>query len=397
MMNMVTGMSTIYLNITVENIEDNLQVFELLRHVKPSWLLENLEYKRFDSGIVNEMRLYFQRSDITLDDAVMVRVYGDGLGDANPRDTEFLALQIAHAVDCFPTLHASFQNGLVYEYIKGRVPTFKDLLKPAIITDITSKIYRLNHVDLESLRLFARNGQPAKYDEKSDLFSRMRLYINQIPTEVEETDRNDRFQSFRQDFTNEKLLQELEFIKHVYEEVQMPIMFTHGDLHLRNMVLNDESHEVMFIDFETTGFSYGCWDLSYLLSSRQLFEAVGWADKSEPRLTEATRLLYIKGYLAAMFKSLGKEADQISDLDIEFMDLQLKLVDLSIYHNFMVVGLALVMLPGADSLSLIPVSKQHYISLKQSIKNIKERYVELKKVPSVMFLCRSLGHNFLKS
>ena len=207
MMNMVTGMSTIFLNITVENSEDNLKVFELLRHVKPSWLLENLEYKRFDSGIVNEMRLYYQRSDITLDDAVMVRVYGDGLGDANPRDTEFLALQIAHAVDCFPTLHASFQSGLVYKYIKGRVPTFKDLLKPAIITDITSKIYRLNHVELESLRLFARNGQPAKYDEKSDLFSRMRLYINQIPTEVEETDRNDRFQSFRQDFTNEKLLQ----------------------------------------------------------------------------------------------------------------------------------------------------------------------------------------------
>ena len=101
------------------------------------------------------------------------------------------------------------------------------------------------------------------------------------------------------------------------------------------MTLNDESNEVMFLDLVLTGLSYGYWDLSYLLSIKPFYDAIGWADKSEPDISEATRLLYINLYLMAMFKSLGKEADRISDLDVEFMDLHLKL-DLSLYYHCMI-------------------------------------------------------------
>ena len=80
-----------------------------------------------------------------------------------------------------------------------------------------------------------------------------------------------------------------------------------------------------------------------------------------------------------MFQNLGKEKKQISDLDIEFMDLHLKLVDLSLYYYCIVLGLAMVTLPGADFLQAIAVANERYISLKYSINDTKARYMELKK------------------
>ena len=372
--------SIMFLNITVHDIDDNKNMIELLKHFKPRWNLENLECKRLDGGIVNGMKMFYQRADVSHDDAVVVRVFDDRLGNLNPRRTEFLALQIAHAAGCFPTIHASFNNGVVYKYAKNRMPDFHDILKPEVIADITSKIYSLNHIDLESLTLLDREGNPARYDEQVDVLSRIKLFFDKIPAEVEDPDRNERFQILRQKFTNEMLLEEYEFVKQVYEEVRMPLMFCHGDLHLHNMVINDESNEVMFLDFELTGSNYGCWDLSYLLSMRPFFDAIGWADKSEPDISEATRSLYIKGYLTAMFKRLGKEADQISDLDVELMDLQVKFMNLLVYYYFVVVGLAMVILPGADLLRLVPLTYEKYLSLKYSINGMKTRYAELKKL-----------------
>ena len=377
---MAAANSIKFLSFTVEDIDDNAHMLKLLKHIKPEWVLENLECEQLKGGLVNKMAAFYQRSDIRRDDAVVVRVFSDHLGDLNPRNTEFMAMQIAQAAGCFPTVHASFTNGVVYKYAKGRVLGFADLLKPEVINDITRKVYHLNHVDLESLKLYDREGNPAIYDGGSDIFSRVKLMINTMPNVVEDPDRNRRFQNFRQKFTDEMLLEEHEFVKQVHEEVQMPLLFSHGDLHPRNMILNEEKNEVMFVDFELTGFNYACYDFSYMLSARPFFDVLGWAHKSEPDISEAARLLYVKGYLTAMFESSGKEAEKISNLDIEFIGLQLKLGRLLVYHALTVAQLAMVNLPGADLLSLIPVTRENYTSLKNSITNIKSRYVELRKM-----------------
>ena len=394
LLNMAAVNSIFFLNIAVESLEDNTQVFELLKHVKAGWELENLECERFDGGLVNEMKVFYQQTDVNRDDAVVIRVFDNRLRTISQRRTEFVAMQIAHTAGCFPAIHASFTNGVVYKYAKGRRPDFKDLLKPEVIADITSKIYRLHNTDTESMTLLDQAGEHAKYDGGTDVFSRAKLTMSKIPKKVEDSDRNDAFQNLRQKFTDEMLLAEFDFVKQIYEEIQMLKVFSHGDLHPRNMVINDDSSEVIFVDFEVTGFNYECWDLSYLLSMRPLYGAVGWADKSEPDISEATRLLYIKGYLTAKFKSLGKEAAQISDLDIEFLDLQLKLMDLLVYCHILVAGLGLVIMPRGDVLSVIPLAYKKYMSLKHSINDIKERYMELKRIlPPVGEMDLWFGHS----
>ena len=150
---------------------------------------------------------FYQQIDDTQDDAVILRVYGDGFGDASSRDTEFLVMQIAHAAGCFPIVHVSIKDGVVYKYAKGRVLGFKDVLKPEVIADITSKIYRLNHIDLESLTLLDMEGKPAKYDGQIDMISRIGLFIKNISKDIEDGDQNNRFQNFRQKFTNAMLLE----------------------------------------------------------------------------------------------------------------------------------------------------------------------------------------------
>ena len=108
--------------------------------------------------------------------------------------TEFLALQFANAVVYFPTIHVSFTDGIVYTYAKSRVPSFEDLLKPEVIADITGKMCRLHHINLDLLTNLDRDGIPAKYDGKINVFAWVKLFLDKIPSEVEDTDRNDRFQ-----------------------------------------------------------------------------------------------------------------------------------------------------------------------------------------------------------
>ena len=337
------------------------------------------------------MKVFYQQRDVQRDDAVIVLVYGHGWGWASPKVTEFLAQQIANAAGCFPTLRASFKDGVVYNYAKGRVLNFNDLSKPWVIADITSKIYNLNHIDVESLTLLDRDGEPTKYDGKRNVLSRIEVLFKQIKQikKIEDEDRNNSFQNFRQKFTNEMLLEEYEFIQQVYDEVQMPVVFAHGDLQPHNMVIDDESNEVMFVDFDSTGYSYGCWDLSHLLSMKSYYDVVGWTDESEPDTSEATRMMYIKCYLVAMFKSLGKDTEQISDVDIEFMELQFKLVELSVHFHFLLTYLALATVPWADALRMIPPTSEKYTTLKSSINDIKVRYLELKTALPCLDSCKT--------
>ena len=64
------------------------------------------------------------------------------------------------------------------------------------------------------------------------------------------------------------ILDKYEFVKPVPEGVQLPPVFSDEDLHPRNIALNDENNEVMFLDLEITGFNNGFGDLSYLPATK---------------------------------------------------------------------------------------------------------------------------------
>ena len=74
-------------------------------------------YNGFDTGTVNATKVFYKQKDDTRDDAVIVRVYKDGLGDANPRETEFQAMQIAHAAAA--SLPYRSQMALCINTLKG--------------------------------------------------------------------------------------------------------------------------------------------------------------------------------------------------------------------------------------------------------------------------------------
>ena len=62
-------------------------------------------------------------------------------------------MQIAHKIGAFPKVYATFQNGMVYKYFKGRTLNFHDLNNPAIIKDLAQKLYKYQHTDVQARNL----------------------------------------------------------------------------------------------------------------------------------------------------------------------------------------------------------------------------------------------------
>ena len=74
-------------------------------------------------------------SDIEKMDWLVIRIFGET--ELFDRDTEVMALQVAHAAKCGTAVEGIFENGLILGYFPGRIITYDDLRN--------SKISRYNN------------------------------------------------------------------------------------------------------------------------------------------------------------------------------------------------------------------------------------------------------------
>ena len=246
------------------------------------------------------MCCFYQQTDAKRQDALVVRLYGVEIGTMLTRDKEFLNLQIAHAAGCFPAILVSFNNGLIYQYEPGRTMLIRDLNSPDTIKQIVRKLYKLQHIDVAPLPLVNRKGEPVPYDSPPRTVSELELMIKAIPAEPNDESKKEGFKNFREKNTDEYLFQEYAYVSDVLEAIRIPMGFNHSDFQPLNMIINDDTGKVTFIDFEMSGFHNAGADIASLLRSREMYHVAGAKtnDESDDKeVSPEARDLYAREYV----------------------------------------------------------------------------------------------------
>ena len=369
-----------FYDVTVRADAIEEDVFPVLKDLRPQWNSENLLSEVFNQGLVNNMVCFYHKDDEDRSEAVVVRVYGAVVGDFNPRDKEFMNLQVADAAGCFPAIYASFNNGLVYQYAIGRHTNIHDIVKPENIRNISRLLYRLHHVDIDSVSLVDRKGNPVTYDKKPWLFDQTMDFISSIPDIPRNPERIAKFNRFRKNLSNQVLMEEFSYIKTIVDEVHLPVSFSHLDFHPRNVIINDKTSEITFVDFEMSCISYMYFDLATLFTSKKFFNAMGYSTDDEPEFTAEVRQMYLESYLEAKHEAEGPT--KFPEVEAELLDIKHSMMEIIQIFQFIPAGFSLVDMEFNDKFDLIdltPMLTENYFSRKDELVALKNRYLDLTK------------------
>ena len=363
-----------YFDVKIDPSKVEDEIVDILVELRPQWSKEDLRTQVYTDGFVNSMTCFFQAADTAKRDALVVRVYG--LERENlplEREKEFLTLQVAHAAGCFPAIVASFRNGLIYNHEPGRVVNFHDLTNPDNIKTLTRLLYRFQHIDVDNLELFNRKGEPETYDKTVKGFEMSEMYIKQIPDGPKDKTKEALFQELRRDLTDEYLMAEFEFLKDLIKELKLPIALGHSDFHPRNIIINEETGNITFIDYEVSTFTVECTDLGRLF--------VAFCDPGEPDITEEIQKMYCREYLNARNSAQGRQDITVGDEEIELLLTQIRINSIAGLFSFFIFGLAFMDLQLKDLtfLEVIPDNIRKYKEGRVELPMLQDRCIELQK------------------
>ena len=280
------------------------------------------------------------------------------------RDREFLSMQLAGSAGCFPPVFACFNNGVVYKFAKGRGVTYHDVVKPDFIRELTSKLHALHNVDLESARVFNRNGESTTFGCNPDPFGRMAAFIRKIPQSLKNPERDSQLKRYRTVLTNEVLWGELKYLKSLLAKSNLPLSFVHNDFHPGNIVIDDTTGTVTIVDYEFVSFGYEYTDLSALLLQRNCIVAAKLVPPDVPEITDETRQMYIIAYENA---KCNNEFDSIDDERMDVLQKQYRLADLANLGFYMASYMAISDVEGLDVFL-------------DAVEGIRAKYYDLKKL-----------------
>ena len=368
-----------YYDLTVRADAVGDDVFPLLKDLRPQWGKENVLSEVFTAGVINDMVCFYHIDDKHKRDALMVRVFGKTVGDINPREREFMNIQIANAARCFPEIYASFNNGLSYQYAVGRHANYHDIIKPENIRIISRLLYRLHNLDIDNITLVDRKGIPATYDKAPTLFDKTMDYISSIPVIPKNQKKIEKFKQLRKDLSDQILMEEFAFVKSIVDDIPFPMSFNHMDIHPRNIIINDQTGDITFVDMEISCFSYTYFDLASLFVSKKIFDAMGFTSPDEPDISPDVRKLYLQSYLEAKHEAEGES--EITDVEAELLDIKHSILETMQSFQSIAMILALVDVgvnDNFDFLDLIPMFMEDYLAGKEKLGALKNRYIELK-------------------
>uniref|UniRef100_A0A8C9M1R4 ethanolamine kinase n=1 Tax=Panthera tigris altaica TaxID=74533 RepID=A0A8C9M1R4_PANTA len=108
------------LDVTVQDQEEQRcreGALSLLRHLRPHWDPQEVTLQLFTDGITNKLIGCYVSN--TMEDVVLVRIYGNKTELLVDRDEEVKSFRVLQAHGCAPQLYCTFNNGLCYEFIQG--------------------------------------------------------------------------------------------------------------------------------------------------------------------------------------------------------------------------------------------------------------------------------------
>nr|KAG5687928.1 hypothetical protein BaRGS_014377 [Batillaria attramentaria] len=147
-------------------------------------------------------------------------------------------------------MYAQFHNGMAYGFFHGKPLDESMARDDNIATLIAKEMVRLHSVQPDQ-------QDPAQ--RRSYYSAKTQNFLNVAPTSFDDPKRQEIFQ--RDIPSKADLQKELDEILQQLRALNMPVVFSHNDLLLKNIIYDEEKDEVHFIDYEYAFLNYEAYDI----------------------------------------------------------------------------------------------------------------------------------------
>jgi len=177
-----------------------------------------------------------------------------------------------------PLLYGRFNNGYIYDFIKGRSIDKKEMGLPQFMPKIANRLAKFHTINLPEL-----NQAPA-------LFRVLRNWLGNAPT-FQNPDIQKRFMEFKKEVNFDNFFNELDILEQVLTATKSPVVFAHNDL-LSGNILTTVTNEIEFIDYEYCANNFRGFDIA-----NHFFEYCGFECELDLFPSENTQREFLKNYL----------------------------------------------------------------------------------------------------
>ncbi|XP_069196005.1 ethanolamine kinase 1 [Procambarus clarkii] len=265
---------------------------EIARHIRPEWNQDKLKFKVYTDGITNQLIGVWHDDKNT---QLLVRVYGSMTEMFIDRDTEKSTFEVLNKAGCGPQLYATFENGLSYGFTEGIPVTPELVVREPIWKSVSQEMATYHKVKKGDL-------------EHPILFRKLRSFLNITPSRFNDINKQKRIDECGYD--KSLLIKETDELESCLTGLGCPVVFSHNDILLGNIIWNESTQKVGFIDYEYGGANYQAYDIGNHFNE---FAGVDEVDYSRYPCPDFQRQ-WLRSYLSH-YQEIPQE--QVLDIDVE--------------------------------------------------------------------------------
>ncbi|KAI8035340.1 ethanolamine kinase isoform X1 [Drosophila gunungcola] len=273
---------------------------ELLKVIRPTWDLSHVEFKSFTDGITNKLVGCFHNEisklrdenggsylpiktqglspvqsedpviiekddeeftdDLAADGAlvqysdnvVLVRIYGNKTDLLIDRKAETQNFLLLHTYGLAPSLYATFKNGLVYEYVPGTTLNTDSVLCPEIWPLVARRMAEMH-------RKVRKHGESSATKPLPMIWKKTQSFLDLVPERFSDAEKHKRVKETFLPIG--RLREEFNKLYEYLEALDSPIVFSHNDLLLGNVIYTQSLNTVNFIDYEYADYNFQAFDI----------------------------------------------------------------------------------------------------------------------------------------
>ncbi|KAK1804679.1 hypothetical protein P4O66_020676, partial [Electrophorus voltai] len=263
----------LHIDVHLDEQAPHAGIIKILKSLRPQWRAEDIQMKAtcvfgthvetnyfkhysnfvsgqvFTEGITNQLLGCYVGS-VSEEGLVLVRIYGQMTELFVDRKKETEILSLLHVHGCGPELYCTFQNGMCYEFVKGRVLDDPLLRQPSVYRLIAAEMGKIHAIKPRAV------ASPTPV-----LWSKLSHYLQLLQSSENDAPFCQR-SSVQQNVPRiDLLLNEMEDLKKHLNGIDSPTVLCHNDLLTKNIIHNSTEGVVKFIDFEYADFNYQAYDI----------------------------------------------------------------------------------------------------------------------------------------
>lgn len=296
------------LSITVDPKNNKDDIYEILKLIRPSWEKNSVMFKVFTEGITNQLIGCYQH--LEEDKMVLIRIYGENTERIIDRQVERLSMQLLHSLDMSPPLFCTFNNGMCYGYLVGEPLDEKSISNDKISRLIAKEMARLHSI--KSKNIEDPEIRSVLFCGKPSLFRKISVMFKNVPEKYDDEDKQKQYKLHVTSQIN--LEDECDELCQYLHDCDLPLVFCHNDLLIKNIIYNDKTDVISFIDFEYTGLNCMAYDIA-----NHFCEYAGVDEVDYTRFpNKEYQIRWLRNYLEYS-NSFSESTTEIQEKDVEHL------------------------------------------------------------------------------